>query len=162
VISKLERLEQEFGKPTRTKEDYRRVIEKPAGTLSDLDIATIEFFAGEASAAAARKSRDVALGTRPRTPMTEKELAAVVSDAIKTACHPLWERARALERRIVELEARPTLRDAGVWQPGREYRNGDICTFQGGGWICRSAHVSVGTHPSPDAFRLFVKSGERK
>jgi hypothetical protein len=172
MISKLERLEKEFGKPTQTKDDFRRIVAKPAATLTDFDLVVIEHFAGESTAQVTRDAREVALGTRPRTPLTAKGLADVVTDAIKLAVGPLWTRLRTaeatiktiaeLERRIVELEARPTLRDAGVWQANREYRNGDVVSHQGGGWLCRSTHMSVGSHPSPDAFRLFVKAGERK
>jgi hypothetical protein len=64
----------------------------------------------------------------------------------------------ALETRIKELEARPVVKDAGVWRSGVMYENGDIVSHGGGAWICRAAHYSTGMLPSTD-FRLFVKAG---
>jgi hypothetical protein len=84
--------------------------------------------------------------------MTEQQLAEIVVEAIRAATHPLWERVK-------ELEARPVVKDAGVWEPGREYRPGDIVSHAGSGWICRTLHTSAGTSPDHASFRLFVKRG---
>jgi hypothetical protein len=175
-MNDLEQLEK-AGARTHTRTDYLAIREKAAShpaQLVDREIAVLAFFGGEREAADARAARAAALrlpapGASTAATASSRDVTGVVLSAIKQALGPIWTRSRELqatiaelERRIVELEARPTLRDAGVWQANREYRNGDVCTFQGAGWLCRSTHMSVGTHPSPDAFRLFVKSGERK
>jgi BMFP domain-containing protein YqiC len=64
-----------------------------------------------------------------------------------------------LETRVKELEARSVVQDKGVWAHGKEYAAGDIVSHAGSGWICKAAHFSVGSEPSHDAFRMFVKSG---
>lgn len=88
-----------------------------------------------------------------------------MSDAfakLKAFAIQMNEQNKARNRRLDALEARPlvSVKDAGVWEPGATYAAGDIVTFNGSGWICRSAHVSVGAAPQPDAFRLFVKRGK--
>jgi hypothetical protein len=76
-----------------------------------------------------------------------QKLGAIVVAAIKTALKPL-------EARIKELEQRPTLKDAGIWQPGQLYKKGDLVTRRNSGWVCRENHVS-GADFSPERFRLF-------
>ena len=85
-------------------------------------------------------------------PRLEEQLAYVVAEAIKRAIAPL-------ETRIKELEARPIVKDAGVWKSGELYHEGAVVSHGGSGWICRSMHYSTGTEPSHTDFRLFVKAG---
>jgi hypothetical protein len=153
-VTELERLERETGARTRTSQDaeaaYAKALQSPR-TLSDLDVETIRHFYGDDFADRANAARNA-----PKS--TEEKLANVVVDAIKTAVTPLRATIEALEQRIVELEGRPVVRDAGVWEANREYRPGDIISHNGAGWLCRAAHVSAGHAPDPSAFRMFVKS----
>jgi hypothetical protein len=167
VTSELERLERESKQPPRTPRDFDAVRQKAAtspGDLTDLDIQTISYFGGRHEAADAVVARSRAqLRSHGRATLTEEkhigEMIASVIKAILGAELPHRDaQIVALERRIVELEARPVVRDAGIWEAGREYRSGDIVTHHGAGWICRATHVSVGTSPQHDAFRMFVKS----
>jgi hypothetical protein len=58
------------------------------------------------------------------------ELAEAVDEAIARYVEPL-------EKRIAELEARPTLRYCGLWEQGREYVPGEFVTCDGSVWACR-------------------------
>jgi len=92
--------------------------------------------------------------------MTDTEmLADVVVEAIKVAIAPRDAKIAALEQRIAELEARPAMKDAGVWKAGTVYDAGAIVSHGGSGWICSATHCAVGSEPSHDFFRLFVKAG---
>jgi len=85
--------------------------------------------------------------------MTDTEkIADVVVAAVRADTAPLLER-------IAALEARPVIKDAGVWRSGAVYQAGALVSHGGSGWICHTAHVSTGTEPSHDCFRLFVKAG---
>jgi len=68
-------------------------------------------------------------------------------------------RIEALEKRVAELEARPVVKDAGVWRAGTVYDAGAIVSHDGSAWICRATHSAGGDQPSPDCFRMFVKRG---
>jgi hypothetical protein len=58
----------------------------------------------------------------------------------------------SLEARIADLEARPVVKDAGIWAAGTVYNAGDIVSHGGSGWICRVTHSSARTEPSPRLF----------
>jgi len=88
----------------------------------------------------------------------DEQLAAIVVGAVKAAVKLLWERVKAAEARVKELEARPVIRDGGVWAPEQTYEPGTIVSHNGAGWLCRAKHVSAGHAPDPNAFRMFVKS----
>jgi hypothetical protein len=60
---------------------------------------------------------------------------------------------------IEELKSRPILKDADVWRPGVAYTPGSLVSFDGSAWFCRKAHVSEGTRPDHENFRLLVKHG---
>ena len=61
-----------------------------------------------------------------------------------------------LEARIAALEARPTLRDGGIWRDGESYMIGDVVTHDGSCWVERAANPT--TRPGHDAsWRLMVK-----
>lgn len=68
-------------------------------------------------------------------------------------------RIDTLEPKVAELEAKPELHDAGPWKAGAVYQPGAIVSYKGGGWICSTPHVAVGTDLNHEAFRLLVKSG---
>jgi hypothetical protein len=58
-----------------------------------------------------------------------------------------------------ELEReKASVQDAGVWKTNTTYREGDIVTHRGNGWICHETHVS-GNDVSHNCFRLFVRAG---
>lgn len=49
------------------------------------------------------------------------------------------DRRIALEKRVAELEARPTLKYCGVWEKDWTYQPGNFATDQGGVWHCNTA-----------------------
>jgi hypothetical protein len=65
-------------------------------------------------------------------------------------------RTAPLEKRIAQLEARPVVKDAGVWRTGTLYRAGEIVSHGGSGWICSETHSAGGPEPNHKFFRLFV------
>jgi hypothetical protein len=70
----------------------------------------------------------------------------------------LRSRERRLEDRIRAIEQRPLLQDAGVWSRAAEYYPGDVCTFDGSVWVCKTHHAH-GKPGESDAWRLMVKRG---
>jgi hypothetical protein len=70
----------------------------------------------------------------------------------------LKSRERKLEARIRELEQRPLLEDAGVWNRSSAYYPGNVVTHDGSSWVARTSHA----HGEPgkcDDWRLMVKRG---
>lgn len=61
-----------------------------------------------------------------------------------------------LEKRVAALEARPELKDAGVWREGTAYAPGNIVSHAGSAWICNKATEGK---PPGDGWRLLVKRG---
>jgi hypothetical protein len=68
------------------------------------------------------------------------------------------QRLTALEKRIAELEQKPSMQDTGPWQPNKNYQVGDVCSFKGGAWVCHTLHNSGNEGPM-GSFRLFVRAG---
>jgi hypothetical protein len=66
----------------------------------------------------------------------------------------------ALETRVVELEARPTLDYKGIWNASAVYRRGDCVTRSGSIWCCERDH-NCGIVPGEagDGWRLACKKG---
>ena len=65
-----------------------------------------------------------------------------------------------LRERVAALEARPALRDAGVWSPDQTYRPGDVTTDHGSAWSAQAE--SKGVRPGDNnaaCWRLLVKRG---
>ena len=59
------------------------------------------------------------------------------------------------------LEARPVWEDKGVWAAGKVYDPGHVVSHDGGAWVCKATHYSVGREPNHECFRLFVMRGAR-
>ena len=63
-----------------------------------------------------------------------------------------------LEARIKVLEARPTLRYAGVWREGLGYEPGTFCTHGGSVWHCNA--TTTAKPGASDDWTLAVKHGK--
>ena len=69
----------------------------------------------------------------------------------------LVELTAALERRVADLETRPTMSYCGVWKEGAAYQRGDFVTHDGSVW-----HAWQQTAERPgtsEAWQLAVKRG---
>jgi hypothetical protein len=90
---------------------------------------------------------------------SQKQLITMLSDGIRMATAPLWERLRAAEGKLKELEAKslhPVY--AGVHDAHREYQRGDLTTRGGGLWLALDrTRTTPGENPT--MWRLIVKSG---
>ena len=71
-----------------------------------------------------------------------------ISESLRASVEPL-------KRRIEELE-NVSLKDAGVWQPGKSYRVGDCVTHNSVFWACRIAGGD-GKPGRSGAWRLLFK-----
>jgi hypothetical protein len=74
----------------------------------------------------------------------EKEATTIgllmgVFEAVEKAIKRERVRVDALEQRTKGLEDRPQLEYRGVFQEGSAYLPGNVTTFQGSMWICRTA-----------------------
>jgi hypothetical protein len=67
------------------------------------------------------------------------------------------ERIEALERRIAELEARPTVKYLGVYRENKAYGSGSMVTAAGGIWHANRA--TCDRPGSSDAWTLACKRG---
>jgi hypothetical protein len=64
-----------------------------------------------------------------------------------------------LRERIAELEARPTMKYAGVFDRTRSYKAGAVVTYQGSAWVANLE--SKGVRPGDGAaWQLMVKRGK--
>ncbi len=64
----------------------------------------------------------------------------------------------ALEKRVADLEARPSLEYRGVWGAAEQYRNGNAVTHDGSMWIATAG--TKGVRPGDGAnWKLAVKRG---
>ena len=70
----------------------------------------------------------------------------------------LIERQNALTARVIELEARPSLEDAGVWDEREQYRLGEVVTHDGSAWVFRGTKNGRPGHSN--SWRLLVKRGK--
>jgi hypothetical protein len=67
-----------------------------------------------------------------------------------------------IDTRTIGVIAMPIPLDRGVWSPTATYTRGDIVTLNGSGWIARKdTTTQPGTNEGGDAWRLFVKRGDR-
>ena len=85
------------------------------------------------------------------------DLGEQIVQAVADGLRPVL---RKLEERIAELEKRPMLEDAGVWQERAVYRPGQVTTYKGSAWVCRQANSNERPGKS-DVWRLMVKSEQR-
>jgi hypothetical protein len=108
-----------------------------------------------AVAAAAAK-----LGTRRAAEISAlcEAIAPVIRDVIAAAIKPISERNAALEVRVQELEAKPSMKYRKVWDQAKVYGSGNFVTDGGSMW--HADRANVGERPgSSDAWTLAVKKG---
>jgi hypothetical protein len=76
---------------------------------------------------------------------------------VKTRCDAAMT---ALEARVAELEARPSLDYKGIWNASSLYRRDDCVTHSGSIWCCERDH-NCGIVPveAGDGWRLACKKG---
>jgi hypothetical protein len=84
-----------------------------------------------------------------------KALGAVLVDEIERACKPLTERIAQLEKQIEKLERRKYV---GVWATGKNYYEGQLCTFDGSMWHCNVDGTEQRPGTGPD-WVLAIKRG---
>jgi hypothetical protein len=61
----------------------------------------------------------------------------------KGLVHWLGPQLADIKKDILELQARPALEDAGVWQERTVYRPGHVVTVDGSAWVCREANSNA-------------------
>ena len=102
------------------------------------------------------KFADVVTSTKP---LTWKALAKIMDNALLPAFKMLQQRCEALEKRVAELEARPSFKYCGTWEAGQTYKTGEFVTWGGSMWHCHVAH-STGREPGKsDYWKLSVMRG---
>lgn len=89
----------------------------------------------------------------------EEAIGTAIACGIRVAMAPAIAKITALEQKVAALEARPTVKDHGVWEAGEVYPEGAVVSHQGSAWICRSMHMATGAEPDHVHFRLLVKHG---
>lgn len=86
--------------------------------------------------------------------------ADIIAQAIEMATAPLHERLCSLELRYAELEKRqPTMPYRGVWRDDTAYQQGDLATYDGSVWHCKSANQGQRPGSAPSFWQLCVKRG---
>ncbi|MCK1517276.1 hypothetical protein IVB22_33190 [Bradyrhizobium sp. 190] len=111
----------------------------------DLDIRTAEWARKNPSEAGLIKA--VARGFAP-----------VIHDLLQKVFEPVGRDLADLQNRVKELEERPALKYAGIWNSDAIYRTGMFVTDGGSLWHAQRA--SVNERPgSSDAFVLAAKKG---
>ena len=68
------------------------------------------------------------------------------------------ERIERLEKRIIELEERPTMTYLGVYEKARQYSKGNFTTHEGSLWCCR-ADVTRSQPGTDSDWQLAAKRG---
>jgi hypothetical protein len=99
-------------------------------------------------------------GRKPATVgMLYKLVTKTVLGTIKGVKDSAHERIEALERRVAELEAKPSVSYNGVWGKGQTYQNGDAVTHRVSLWIATLNHLAG--EPGQDFvnWQLAVKRG---
>jgi hypothetical protein len=94
--------------------------------------------------------------------MKLKEQEAL-AEAMAMVLNPILKSNKAalvgLEKRIAQLEAKPTIKYCGTWTDGATYEKGDGVTHHGALWICKA---QTAAEPSKDfaGWQLAVKKGQ--
>lgn len=145
TVAQITALKEAVGAAVMSPNEARRKIDLPPVAGGDSPLAQQQNFS--LAALAKRDAKDDPFAT---------------SSAVKQIAPPAPTTAPAelalLEERIAALEARPAMKDAGVWMPATHYEAGDLVTFGGSGWVAKIA--STGVKPGDGAaWRLFVKKG---
>lgn len=100
-------------------------------------------------------------------PNLMKAIATGFGEFLPKAVQPLVQRVIELEKvavkqneRIAELEARPVMKYAGIWNHGKVYGAGNFVTDSGS--VFHAQRASVGERPGSgsDAWVLAVKKGK--
>jgi hypothetical protein len=86
-------------------------------------------------------------------------LLETMANAIKTVKGRSDTAMTALEARVAELEARPTLDYKGIWDSETVYRRGDCVTRSGSVWHCERDRTRGILPGVGDGWRLAVKRG---
>ena len=86
--------------------------------------------------------------------LTTDQFADLVAAGVEAGCKPLLARLKALEKR-----SPAGVTWAGVFEEGRSYPEGSLCTRKGGLWLAlRDTAAVPGTVPA--AWRLVCKEGQ--
>ena len=87
-----------------------------------------------------------------------KELADLIRQHVAVVTKPLREKIEALERKVVELQAKG-VEYRGVWQRACSYERGAIVTFEGSMWVCIQ-NVEPNTRPGQSqGWQLCCRAG---
>jgi len=91
----------------------------------------------------------------PRTTRSTEALAEVLVQLVVAAIEPVKAENAVLHARLDALESR-ALKEAGIWRTGTAYAPGDVATFKGTSWVCRTAHTA-GPTVNHDYWRMLHK-----
>jgi hypothetical protein len=84
-----------------------------------------------------------------------------IADFIDNRIKALRDEIKKLTSQVDELQNRPTLLDAGVWEQGKTYRAGSLVSHQGGGWIAQAE--TKGVRPGDGGlWRLAIKRAKER
>lgn len=72
-----------------------------------------------------------------------KELGTATKDFVARKLKARDDRLEKLEQRVAELEARPTVKYAGVWVEHQLYKTGELVTCSGSVWHANVDNRSV-------------------
>jgi hypothetical protein len=89
--------------------------------------------------------------------ISDEAFIDAIGEFVATVTRDLRAEIGALRTRLAELEARPSIKDCGVWKEG-EYRAGDGVTWDGSFWIAQRNTTTKPNRPDSD-WRLAVKRG---
>lgn len=87
-----------------------------------------------------------------------QEILEALGPVLREALAERDQRITILERRLSEIEARPVLRDGGVYSSKHSYREGDCVTHAGSLWVAQRATNGIKPGTS-ETWRLAVKKG---
>jgi hypothetical protein len=110
----------------------------------------------------ARQTRIITLWNKASDEMADpllalREILIVYDSMIQRDFFFAREKRVELERRVEELEARPSLHDAGVYEAGTAYSRGAAVSHSGSYWVAK-ADTTLRPGESTD-WRLIVKKG---
>jgi hypothetical protein len=83
-----------------------------------------------------------------------------VKGALGQVIPPLKRQIADLEQKVATLEARPAVEYAGIWQDGKTYPAGSLCTRSGSLWLATCGSTSVTPGDGNACWKLIVKQGK--
>jgi hypothetical protein len=98
------------------------------------------------------------LVTRASLNKTLEAAGAATGKVIKQKLAPRDKLVKQLQARIIELEERRNLHDAGVWREGVMHMPGAVVSYRGSAWVCRTGCKDVRPGTS-EHWRLMIKRG---